>query len=227
MSAHASALATRRDLLLGGVFAATSALAFARQPRATQDTVSMPLDEAIPTRIGRFGQTAAEGFVLPAAGPLTQRTYLDLLTRLYTELGAPPVMLLIAQGRADDPGMSVHRPERCYRSAGFSIENSRSTALPPPFPSGAQAIRMTARREDRVEQVFYWTRVGQRFPATASEQRAITIRENLLGVLPPASLFRLSVIGNDSGAALNLLDRFHAMLLAALSDRARTTLLGQ
>ena len=40
-------------------------------------------------------------------------------------------------------------------------------------------VVLTARREDRVEQVFFWTRVGSQFPASARDQRLVAIRENL------------------------------------------------
>lgn len=217
---------TRRNVVLGGALAAASATAFALQPRAAPTGSSIPLSNAVPRQIGHFHEIAPEGFVLPAAGPLTERTYVDLMTRLYVAEGAPPVMLLVAQGRVNDPGMSVHRPESCYRSAGFGIENDGIVPLPAPFPSHAEAVRLTARREDRVEQVFFWTRIGTRFPATARAQRLITLRENLVGILPPGLLFRLSVIGDDATAAFDLLYRFNATLLSQLSGSARAALLG-
>jgi EpsI family protein len=218
---------TRRHLLLGGVLAGASALGFALQPRAAPEEAPLPLDEAVPQRVAGFRAIAAGGFVLPVAGPLSDRIYVDLLTRLFREDGSPAVMLLVAKGRVDDPGMSVHRPERCYRSAGFSVEEKGFAALVAPFPSDGQAVRMTARREDRVEQVLFWTRVGSRFPASALDQRFFTVRENLAGVLPTALLFRLSVLGNDSTAAFSLLERFNHALVTGLSAPARTTLLGR
>ncbi|ODP36495.1 exosortase C-terminal domain/associated protein EpsI [Sphingomonas turrisvirgatae] len=226
MSDAAAGPMPRRDLLLGGVLVGASALAFALQPRALPDDASMPLGDAVPQRVAGFQAIAAKGFVLPDAGPLSDRIYVDLLTRLYAADGSPSVMLLMAKGRVDDPGMSVHRPERCYRSAGFSIEDKGLARLPAPFPADARAVRMTARREDRVEQVLFWTRVGSRFPASALDQRLFTVRENLAGILPAGLLFRLSVLGDDSAAAFTLLERFNRAVVAA-SAPARMTLLGQ
>ncbi len=226
MNAAAPPIA-RRDLLLSGILAGASVLAFARQPRAPAETAPMTIGRAVPSRIGAFRQAMAQGFVLPASGPLTERSYVDLVTRLYRAPDAPPVMLLAAQGRAGDPGMSVHRPERCYRAAGFDIEDASVVPLPAPFPRGAQAVRMTARREDRVEQLFFWTRIGARFPASALEQRLDTVKANLAGVLPPGLLFRLSVLGSDAAPAFALLQGFNAELFEGLNAPARMTLLGR
>jgi EpsI family protein len=215
---------SRRDLLLGGVLGGTSALAFALQPRVRESAEPLPLDELALGRVGAFREATPEGFVLPAPGPLTQRTYVDVLTRLYAAEGRRAVMLLIARGRAGDPGMSVHRPERCYRSAGFSIDMGHTLPLPPPFPGGAEAVCMTARREDRVEQVLFWTRVGSSFPVSARAQRLVTFRENLMGVLPSSMLLRLSVIG-DEPDGFDLLYRFHAHFVIELGRAARAALI--
>lgn len=216
----------RRELVLGGVLASASALAFTLQPRTPQAASTLPLDTIVPPRIGAFREATPEDFVLPTPGPLTERTYVDLLTRLYRAEGRPPVMLLIARGRAGDPGMSVHRPERCYRAAGFSVDVARTLPLPAPFPLGAEAVCMTAHRDDRTEQVLFWTRVGSRFPASAQAQRWSTLRENLAGVLPTGMLLRLSVIGSDPGG-FGLLYRFHADLIAQLEGAARAALLSR
>lgn len=217
---------SRRDVVLGGALLGASALAFARQPHALPQPDVEALDAMIPTGFGGFRAGLPQGFVLPEAGAVTRQTYVDVLTRLYLADGFPAVMLLIARGRAEDPGMTVHRPERCYRASGFSVGPSQPVPLPPPFPSGANAVRMTARRDKRTEQIWFWTRVGSQFPDSGGAQKLASIRANLAGVLPAGLLLRLSVVDADEAKGFALLNRFHTTLLGAMTPARRAAVLG-
>lgn len=216
----------RREAVIGGVLLAASGVAFALQPRRVETHGPIVTDAALPDRIGAFREDSPVGFILPQPGPLTRNTYVNVLTRLYRAEGSPAVMLLIAQGRAEDAGMTVHRPERCYRASGFSVDRRTNMALPPPFPPGSQASCLTVRRDGRSEQVLFWTRVGPYYPLTALDQRLANARENLAGVLPDGILLRLSVVSDDAVAVFALLQSFHAALIAAMPGPARKRLMG-
>ncbi|KEZ15280.1 Methanolan biosynthesis EpsI [Sphingobium yanoikuyae] len=216
----------RRDMVIGSMVLAASGAALALRPRPMSKSAPTTPNPSIPNQIGAFRESRPLGFILPAAGPLTRKTYVDVMTRLYQAEGSPALMLLIAQGRAEDAGMTVHRPDRCYRASGFDVEWKADVRLPPPFPPEAQARMLTARRDGRSEQIFFWTRIGTYFPASAFQQRIANIRENLAGILPQGILLRLSVVSEDETAGFDLLTSFHDALINAMTKSSRNQLLG-
>jgi EpsI family protein len=217
----------RRQLLLGGGMLLATGAALGLQPRRmVQRLAPNTLERAVPTTIGGWRFLTASGLVLPPQDEMTLQLYDQVLTRVYTSDGLPPVMLLIAYGSAQDYTLQAHLPEVCYPSSGYTVSRIErvGVALKPGVSS--LATFLTAEKPDRVEQVFYWLRIGQRFPATLSQERMAVIEANLRGVLPDGVLVRLSTIGDSRAAALAELGRFNTQLLAALSGEGRSLLIG-
>lgn len=218
----------RREIVAGLALVATAGAAVAFRPRAEPMAFGRDaLTQAVPARIGPYRFAEASGLVLLPEGDVGGKTYVDVLTRTYVAPGLAPVMLLIAYGLSQGAGMAVHRPEDCYPAAGFEIGPTRQVPLSGLAGRTEQAAFLTARRDRRVEQIYFWTRIGDRFPATSLDQRLALVKENWAGRLPLGVLVRLSILGEEAPAALDQLSAFNAAFVAGLEGTGRQLLLGR
>lgn len=219
-------LLTRRHFFIGAAFAATSAVAFARQPKVHMPLIDQEGFEGwVPGRFGEWEMLASSGVVLPPPDELSDRLYDNLVTRIYLGLSDVPVMVLLAYNNRQDGVLQVHRPEVCYPVGGYAITRSRPVSavgvgdeLPANF--------FTATGRGRIEQVMYFTRLGDAYPRTWAEQRVAVIQENLAGRIPDGIMLRVSTLGPDPTEALELLQAFVAKFLQAVSPPLRELLVG-
>lgn len=216
----------RRQFLYGGVLLAAVASAAAAAPRRTVNALQQgALVRSIPLTIGPYRFATQSGLILPPQDDLSARIYDEVLTRVYVAPGLPAIMLLIAYGSVQDSGLQLHRPEVCYPGAGFTISDLRAVPLSLPKP-GAHAIYLTATRGGQEEQIYYWTRVGQEFPASAWDEKFAVLRANLHRQLPDGVLVRTSIASNDHPGALAHLVSFNKLLFASSGAAGRRILLG-
>jgi EpsI family protein len=217
---------TRRELLLGGALLASAGTAFLLKPRRRQDTLgSAKLEELVPAKLARWTFETSSGLVLPPADQLRDRTYQQLLTRVYTRDDGASVMLLIAYGGSQDGTIQIHRPEVCYPASGFrltKVEDQR-TLLSPHLDIPSRYI--VAEGGLRSEQLMYWTRLGKSFPRSWSEQKLAVIEENLKGTIPDGVLVRISTVSPDDARAL--LDGFAADLFRSVGRQMKQILVSQ
>jgi EpsI family protein len=204
---------------------AASGAAFALAPvQAGLDMAEGALEGAIPRRIGDYRFATTTGLVLPDEE--RARAYDQVLTRIYIAEGRPSVMLAIAYGSAQDAGLAVHRPEACYPSAGYSVTRPQPTALAGLSMNGKAATFLSAERGDRAEQIYYWTRVGDRFPTSPAEEKVEVLAANLRGTMPDGVLVRLSMLSREPEWALEQLQAFNRTMLDGLGAEGRAILLG-
>jgi len=207
-------LLSRRHFFIGGALAATSAVAFARQPRAHKPIIKPDVFEAwVPERFGRWSVVSNSGVVLPPPDELSDRLYDNLVTRVYSA-GDVHAMLLLAYNNRQDGVLQVHRPEVCYPVGGYALTETQRIAvraLGRQVPSNV----FTAAGPDRTEQVVYFTRLGDAYPRSWAEQRLAVIEENLAGRIPDGILLRASLLGTDRAAALETLRGFIGEFAAA------------
>ena len=220
----------RRSFAVGATLAGAGLAGIALQPVAAEPPVTRgTLAAAIPRTIGPYREAGNDGILLPPETPLTRRAYSDLLMRRYVHQGHE-VMLLAAAGAATGPGLTVHRPDRCYPAAGFTIASSGEAPLGAPAPHDARASLVTAVRDERRELVHYWVRVGDHYPFTGTDQRLALLMDNLRLRLPAARLVRLSALsaGPDEDAdGFARIEAFSHALLQGLDVRGRKLLLGR
>lgn len=212
----------RRKLLLGLLFCSAAGLAAWRTPNKRLDYLGREkLDDLVPKTIGPWKFVAASGLVVPPEDQLSRLLYSQLLTRVYSEGENPPVMLLIAYSANQTGILQVHRPETCYTAGGYSI----SQPAPRSIPVGSsiiQANSMDASAEGNTEHVLYWTRVGDKIPATWRDQKIAVAEQNLRGIVPDAVLVRVSTVNSDPQAARATLDAFARALIGSIpGDRRR------
>ena len=206
---------SRRQVVLGSGLLAIAGATAALTPRGREAFLSSPkLGDMAPARLGPWLDSGSEGLILPESQAVAS-VYDKVLTRSYVAPGFPPVMLLIAYGAAQSGLMQVHRPEVCYQSAGFRIAGDRTTKIALRDGASLPAKRFTARREQRAEQVLYWTRIADRFPTSLFAQRLLMVESGLKGLLPDGLLVRLSTLGGDADISQKVLLHFAQDLVEA------------
>ena len=207
-------LLSRRHFFLGGALLATSAIAFARQPRAHNPVVKGEVFEAwVPKEFGQWSAAGSSGVVLPAPDALSDRLYDNLITRVYTS-PHDAVMLLLAYNNRQDGVLQVHRPEICYPVGGYDLTPTEPLFVPAlglQVPSNL----FTATGSDRTEQVVYFTRLGGAYPRSWAAQRLAVVEENLAGRIPDGIMLRASVLATDRAAAVEVLRKFIGEFAAA------------
>jgi EpsI family protein len=210
----------RRKVLIGLLFCSAAGLAAWRQPNKHLDYLgSAKLDDIVPKTIGPWKFVAASGLVIPPSDQLSRALYSQLLTRVYSDGRNSPVMLLMAQSGSQTGVLQVHRPETCYTAGGYQI----SPVTPHPIPFGSSFVpanSMDANADGLTEHVIYWTRVGDRMPASWKQQKLAVAEQNLRGIIPDAILVRVSTVSDDTQGARAALDAFTRALLASVpADR--------
>lgn len=218
---------SRRQLLFGGAMLATAGIATWAVPRNRSDMVPRgSLERGIPKQIGRWSLRPASDFVLPPSDELSTRIYDDLLTRTYVSPSGQSIMLLIAYGGGQTGIFQVHRPEACYPANGLKVSPKRSVEVPVGGNRTIGSGFMTATGYQRIEQLLYWTRVGDFFPESWAAEHVAVVRSNLVGHLPDGVLVRLSILSDDVEGSLATLEGFAMELVTTASRLGRRIILG-
>lgn len=216
----------RRTLLCAGALVTLAAARGAVSLRAERPRLSdAELEKAIPSVVGAYNATRGTDLIMPSRDELSAKIYDAVLGRLYETAAGEGVMLAIAYGHKQDYGLMLHRPEWCYPQQGFEISPTEAV----PLSLGERTIParfLSASRDDRHEQILYWTRIGDEYPQTPRDTRNAVLRETLAAMAPDGVLFRLSVRGKDAKAALPRLVAFQQQFAAALSKPGAQILFG-
>ncbi len=217
----------RRDLIFGGLAAATSGVAFARMPRKKLMLIGDDqLEGIVPHQIGNWQTDANGGVVLPPPDQLAQLTYNQQVARTYVADDKLPVMFLMAYGNSQTGMLQIHRPEICYPASGFKLSETSESRWPWLQGHEIPVRRFTAHSDTRVEHVMYWTRIGYELPVSWTEQRIAAMRNSLAGYIPDGLLVRISVVSEDAVQANQTIDLFGRMMLTAIGQQGRAKLLG-
>ncbi len=215
---------SRRLLMLGAGSAAAAGAAALMTPRHYEaDAKRIRLDDLVPSSVGLWQAAPPGAFVLPADS-VEPGVYDQVVTRRFSAPTGPDVMLLIAHGAAQSGLMRVHRPEVCYASAGFQIQGLHSLDLAVAPGQTIAAQTFIGQREDRVENVLYWTRIGGFFPRNVMDQRIDMLKLGLEGLIPDGVLVRMSALGE--GETAPALTRFAAEMVRGSGPAERALLLG-
>ncbi len=217
---------SRRELLIGGALLGSAAVAHTLVPRERTDLLgSAKLESLIPKQVAEWSFYSKAGLVVPPADQLSDQLYANLLTRVYVSENRLPIMLLIAQSPTQDGVLQVHRPEVCYPYSGYTLSGRKEYMISTPGRKDLRARFFTATKEDRIEQLLYWTRIGEKFPGSWIQQRIAVGEANLSGKIPDAVLVRISTISPEAAVVADL-DAFTKALIESMEPSHRKVLIG-
>lgn len=218
---------SRRGMVLGLGMLAAGGAAFARSPVRKYPTLSKEQFEALFPRVcGEWKAHDSDALILPPQDDLSRKLYERLLTRVYVDPTGAGVMCLAAYNSMQIDDVQVHRPEVCYRVAGFDIKNS--TPVEERFGGDrmVDARIVETQSPQRAENMLYWTRVGTEFPVDWAQQRMAMLRANVQGFYPDGLLLRISSAQPDLKLAMADVGRFANALYGAASPKARDIIFG-
>jgi EpsI family protein len=222
----------RRDLIFGlGCAAAAGGALWMRPDNYLRLMPSEKLEKSIPESFGRWAIDRGLGVVLPPSeGSLADRLYDEIMARAYFQPAMPearPVMCLMTYGARQSDALQLHRPETCYPAVGFQILMHRKTELVLRDGATLPTVELSARLGERIEDVMYWTRVGEDLPQDASDQRKKRLRASLAGDVGDGVLVRMSIARRaDEPPSFAALEQFAREMLVAVKPATRRGLIG-
>lgn len=218
----------RRDFLIGGGCLLGAVASESLRPRRRVSLIgSAKLDEITPRRFGDWNEIHVGQVIQPRTeGSLAAELYSQMLGRVYTNSGGDFVMLALAYGDTQSDLLQLHRPETCYPAFGFAITNSTTGSV----DVGAARVptrKLVASAPDRLENITYWTRIGEYLPTSQGQQREDKLRIAFHGIIPDGILVRASSIGENSAASFALNRRFLKDLVQSIEPRYLPVFIGQ
>jgi len=218
----------RRDLVISGLALAAAGTAEALQPHRKMILLrGGKIENLVPRKFGTWTAEVSSGLVSPdQAGQLSKSLYSEIVERIYhDQQSGAAVMLLAAYGDTQSDLLQLHRPESCYPAVGYALESSRPTRILVRNGANIPAREVVAIADERRENILYWTRIGERLPQSAGEQRAARFQNAVEGYVADGILFRCSAVG-DSESCFKLLNQFVPALLNATQPIGRPALVG-
>ncbi len=223
----------RRDWLIGAGSLLAAAAAFKLTPRNTTNLMgNLKLEGGIPKQFGDWAEDPGMGVVMPPReGSLADQLYDQLFSRAYVNRAAqdrPPVMLFASHGSTQSDALQLHRPEVCYPAIGFTMTGRSLVSLPAGNGVMLPVVNLTMQFGERVEDILYWTRIGDSLPQDGTQQRIVRMKEALKGTVSDGLLLRISAVRMvDEPALHGGLAEFARGLVAAVDPRMRQALIGR
>lgn len=209
--------------------ALTSLAAWKFTPRdfLADELPPLKLEEVFPKKFGNWRQIEGGSVVIanPQQEEIIQTIYTDVISRNYVNDKGQVVMLSVAYGRNQADGKSLHYPEVCYPSQGFSMLESHVTMLDIAGRS-IKAKQILTSQGPRVEPVTYWATVGEKAILGSASHKAAQISYGLRGLIPDGMLVRASTIGADAAEQYKLQQQFLDALVRAAPDAYRSRIAG-
>jgi len=218
---------------LAVLFMATCvAFAFWLTPHATWfgHIGSPQFENVVPQQFGDWievSDAAGSAIVDPEQQDALNNLYTQIVGRTYLHKpSGRQVMLSIAYGDNQTFSKQLHRPESCYSSQGFNIENLHEEVLKTSnFPISVR--RMTASRSSTLEQVTYFIRIGDKvISGPPSALNYARMGMGLKGYIADGLLFRISEVSDDAKLSNQLNDQFINDLLKAITPAQQAILIG-
>jgi len=205
-------------------------LAVAMTPRnlmaRTHDVFN--IDQHLPTKFGDWKPVAGLNVVTPPApDSLEASLYNQEASRGFVDPDGHVVMLMVAYGESHSDRLQLHHPEVCYTAQGFRV--SRTSADKLEYASSAPPLKLTrlvAKREDRVEPISYWMRIGYDNANGNLARQALKLGYGLRGWVPDGVLFRVSTIGVPAEQSFKIQDKFIHDLLNAVDPETKQFMVG-
>lgn len=222
-----TATVSRRNMIIGGALLALGGAAFARAPvRRAPSLTEEAFEATVPTTMGKWTSYDSSALILPPEDDLSRKLYEHILTRIYYDGAGNEVMFLVAYSSIQIGDVQVHRPEVCYKVAGFDILRNRPADIRFDGSPLVKARKVVTESRLRRENILYWTRVGREFPLNWSGQRIAMMEANLGGYYPDGALVRMSSVKHDMQDAMPDFESFGRALWENVPPAGRALLFG-
>lgn len=226
---HHGFTSRRTAMCCGLAMGAAAVVAAIRSPATTANETQPALDlsKVFPSRADAWSlDQHADVFVRP----VDRRTrvygvYDQVLERIYVGSDGSQLMLCVAYGGRQSDGLHVHRPENCYRGAGFEVSGLTRTQL----SLAGQTVpvsQLHANRPGRSEPITYWTIFGGQVENDPHEVDWLKLRAGLRGQIIDGMLVRISSLDRDARRAHATQARFADALIQAVDPRYRSRVIG-
>jgi EpsI family protein len=191
---------------------------------------SPQFEQVVPKSFGDWIEVTeanSSSVVNPEVQEAVNNLYTQVVSRVYEQkTTGRRIILSLAYGDNQTFSKQLHRPESCYSSQGFKINNlyeEKINVINRPM----MVNRMSANIGSRVEQVTYWIRIGDRVisgpPAVLNISR---LEMGLKGYVTDGLLFRVSELTEDDNLSHPFQDQFINDFLHALSPNQQAMLIG-
>ncbi len=157
---------------------------------------TIELETAIPKQFGDWKMIELKRLqvVNPDDNSLVDQLYSQVLERSYVNSQGQVVMLSIAYGAEQRKDMLAHFPEVCYPAQGFNVNSEKLSEMVLQNRS-IPVKHLVTQKGNRVEDITYFVRVGEKIVATRTDQKWEAVKYGLQGVIPDGLIFRASTIG--------------------------------
>jgi EpsI family protein len=220
----------RRDFMIGSACIASAVVAYELKPtrRTSLLTEGKKISDIVPRAIPGWSSREVSDLVAPETpDSLLARLYGETVGRIYEQqAGGPQIMVLIAHGESESNELQLHRPEVCYPAMGFALSQSAKEDVGIKGSITIPARHLVARSAERQETVIYWTRLGEYFPTTVTEQRLVRLYTAMHRYIPDGLLARFSIIGPDVALSFASIAQFIADLVTHVAPEQRRVLIG-
>lgn len=218
----------RRDFIIGAACVSSLGSSEILRPRKRVTLIgSAKLPEITPRKFGRWYEIHVGDVVQPRTeGSLAAELYSQMVGRVYANDAGEYIMLALAYGDTQSDLLQLHRPETCYPAFGFAI----STSAPALLDVGGVRLptrNLVASGPDRLENVTYWTRIGEYLPTTQAQQREDKLKTALEGIIPDGILVRASSLGEDAAKSFALNEQFLRELVLSIDPRYLPVFIGR
>jgi EpsI family protein len=217
----------RRALFAGAACAGGALLAHQLKPNKYVSLLgSAKLGDLIPRRFEAWtSEDVGDPLALNGPESLSAKLYNQLVTRAYTASDGQQVVMLVAYGERQSDELQLHRPEVCYPAFGFDLLRNETATLRLSETVGLPGRQLLAKSPSWEESAIYWTRLGEYFPTSGSQQRKARFENTFAGLIPDGVLCRLTT-GDTSDDAWRRLEAFARGLIAAAPPQGRQVLIG-
>lgn len=212
----------RRSFIIGGSCIAAAAGAEGLRPKQRLNLLGKAsIEDIAPRSFGPWSQVQIGTVVQPREeGSLTAKLYSQVLARVYKDSSSGDfVMLALAYGDTQSDLLQLHRPESCYPAFGFALSSFQPTRIDLSPSVHVPARSLVARAPGRVENVTYWTRIGQYLPSSQTEQRRDKLRTAFAGYVPDGMLVRCSTLGEQTEYDFKVNSRFLSQFMLAIAPQ--------
>jgi EpsI family protein len=221
---------SRREVLIGAACVLSSGTAMALKPR--QKISLLPdgtkLSDVLPRKFGRWdSRDVSDLYAAETPDSLLARLYGQTVGRLYVDRqSGSEIMMLMAHGDSQSNELQLHRPEVCYPAFGFALTASSPLELKIGKGITLPARRLLAQSSLQRQAVLYWTRMGEAFPVSVTEQRLTRLNAAMHRYIPDGLLARFSMVEEDAARAFATISAFIPALLAQVPNDRRSVFVG-